>query len=98
MDARFVHVGPSRIPPGHDREACLETYRRNAGQALALAGRLAPDAVLLVEQMNRVELPDALFASIDYAAEMVRLLGSARSQERRVGKRGGSTCKLRWAA
>ncbi|APL95095.1 hydroxypyruvate isomerase [Sphingobium indicum B90A] len=77
MDARFVHVGPSRIPPGHDREACLETYRRNAGQALALAGRLAPDAVLLVEPMNRVEMPDALFASIDEAADMVRLIGSA---------------------
>src|SRR3546814_16844176 len=77
MDARFVHVGPSRIPPGHDREACLETYRCNAGQALALAGRLAPDAVLLVEPMNRVEMPDPLFASIDDAAAMVRLLGSA---------------------
>src|SRR3546814_9834063 len=27
--------------------------------------------------MNRVEMPDALFASIDEAADMVRLIGSA---------------------
>src|SRR3546814_9556859 len=70
MDARFVHVGPSRIPPGHDREACLETYRRNAGQALAPAGRLAPDAVLLVEPMNSVEMLDALVASLSEAAHL----------------------------
>ncbi|AEG48378.1 Hydroxypyruvate isomerase [Sphingobium chlorophenolicum L-1] len=78
LGARFVHIGPSRIPAGHGREECLESYRRNAASALDLAARLAPHAVLLAEPMNRVEMPDALFASIDEAADMVRAIGDAR--------------------
>ncbi len=65
MQAHFVHVGPSRIPDGVAREACLDTFRANLDAALALHAARGSRAGLLVEPMNRVEAPTALVNDID---------------------------------
>lgn len=78
MGALHVHVGPSGIPAGVERAACLETYLGNVGKALRLADALDLDATLLIEPMNRVEMPDALFASVHDAVEAVRLIDHPR--------------------
>jgi hydroxypyruvate isomerase len=70
LDARFVHLGPSRIPDGESRERCLETYIANATAALDMA-RGAPFALVL-EPMNPVDAPTGLFTDIDSAAETLR--------------------------
>ncbi len=75
LDATFVHLGPSRIPDGVPRERCLETYIANAEAAL----RMAKDAPfqLLLEPMNPVDTPTALFTDVDQAADILRgALGS----------------------
>lgn len=67
----LVHLGPSRIPEGVSREDCLACYRRNVEFVLKLdlfdSGRAQP----LLEPMNNVDLPDALFTDIDEAAAML---------------------------
>lgn len=78
LGAAFVHIGPSRIPNGADRAACLETYCRNIDTALTIAERMDLGAVLLVEQSNPADFPGALFATIDEAAAMVRQIASPR--------------------
>lgn len=78
LGARFVHIGPSRIPPDSNREDCLASYRRNVEVALNHRDRLGLDAVLLVEQMNPVDMPEPLFGAIDDAADMVAAVGSER--------------------
>jgi hydroxypyruvate isomerase len=72
MRARFVHLGPSRIPEGVAREACLETYRANLDAALALHAERGSQATLLIEPMNRIEAPTALINDIDDGAALLR--------------------------
>jgi hydroxypyruvate isomerase len=69
MGAAFVHLGPSRVPPGATRAACLAAYETNLEAALAM--RSATDPVFLVEAMNRVDAPTALLADVDEAAAIV---------------------------
>ena len=72
MQAHFVHVGPSRIPDGVAREACLDTFRANLDAALALHAARGSRAGLLVEPMNRVEAPTALVNDVDDGAALLR--------------------------
>lgn len=72
LGARFVHLGPSRIPTDSDRAACLDTYRRNIDHAVAAAAQRGSTARLLVEPMNRVDAPDALINDIDDGAALIR--------------------------
>lgn len=72
MRARFVHLGPSRIPEGVTREACLATYRANLDAALAMHATRGSEAGVLVEPMNRVEAPTALVNDIDDGAALLR--------------------------
>lgn len=72
MGAQFVHLGPSRIPEGVTREACLETYCANIDAALVLQAKRQSDVELLIEPMNRVEAPTALINDIDVGAELLR--------------------------
>lgn len=72
MGARFVHLGPSRVPAGADRAACLDTYRRNIDHAVAAAAQRGSTARLLIEPMNRVDAPDALINDIDDSAALIR--------------------------
>jgi hydroxypyruvate isomerase len=70
LGARFVHLGPSRIPAGISREHCLDVYAANAEAALSLAQGLSFS--LLLEPMNPVEAPTALFNRVDDAVDLLR--------------------------
>lgn len=72
LGARFVHLGPSRVPTGVDRTACLDTYRRNIDHAVESAAHRGTAARLLIEPMNRVDAPDALITDIDDGAALIR--------------------------
>jgi hydroxypyruvate isomerase len=70
LGAEFVHLGPSRVPSGAGRDACLDVYAANAEAALAMTeGR---PFTLLLETMNPVDAPTALFVQVDDAAEFLR--------------------------
>lgn len=70
LDARFVHLGPSRIPETVEREACLATYCQNLEMAVMLARGSGRE--LLIEAMNRVEAPTALLSDVEDAAALIR--------------------------
>lgn len=70
LGCRHVHVGPSRVPEGVTREACLATLMANLQQLLPRAEGLG--VRLLVEPLNRIETPTVLLADVDEAAEMIR--------------------------
>jgi hydroxypyruvate isomerase len=72
LGAKFVHLGPSRIPEGVDRQRCVDTYLANAERLLKTAND-APFELLL-EPMNPVDAPTGLFTDIDAAADL--LLGA----------------------
>jgi hydroxypyruvate isomerase len=76
LETRLIHLGPSRVPAGTDRTACLETYRRNVELALRLAdGR---ELTLLAEPVNQVDFPGALLTDLDQTAALVADVGSDR--------------------
>ncbi|SLK07897.1 TIM barrel protein [Novosphingobium mathurense] len=66
-----VHVGPSRTGSAR-REDCLATYRDNLARSLDAAQRLACPPRLLIEPMNRVDMPDALITDIAAAAAIAQ--------------------------
>lgn len=69
LDPAFIHVGPSRIPEGEAREACLHTYSKNLALAVERRARAGLRGRLVVEPMNRVEASTALLNDIgDVAA------------------------------
>jgi len=72
LGAKYVHLGPSRIPEGATRDDCLSTYYANLDAALALHSRSQSTVELLVEPMNRVEAPTALIHDIDDGAALLR--------------------------
>ncbi|GIK50251.1 MAG: TIM barrel protein [Hyphomonadaceae bacterium] len=72
LGARFIHLGPSRIPQGEDRERCLGVYRSNIDYAMGEHGRRGVGGRVLIEPMNRVETPDALINDIDTGADFIR--------------------------
>jgi hydroxypyruvate isomerase len=76
LGAHHVHLGPSRIPAGQHRDACLRTYEANIRLALSLSR--AARTSLLIEAMNRVEAPTALVADPEQGAEIVRSVSSPR--------------------
>jgi len=70
LGAKFVHLAPSRVSDGTSRDQCLEVYAANAEAALAMAeGRTVS---LLLEPMNAVDAPTALFTRIDDAGAFLR--------------------------
>lgn len=72
LHARFVHLGPSRVPEGVSRESCLATYRANLDAAVALRAATGIEAELLIEPMNRVETRTALVGDVDDCAALLR--------------------------
>jgi hydroxypyruvate isomerase len=70
LDAKFVHLGPSRIPVGVERQRCQDTYVANVERLLDTA-KDAPFRLLL-EPMNPVDAPSGLFTDIDVAADLLR--------------------------
>lgn len=71
----FLHIGPSRVPEGADREACLATYRSNVRRALEQACARGITAQLVVEAVNRAEAPTALIGTTAEAAAIATEFG-----------------------
>jgi hydroxypyruvate isomerase len=72
LQARFIHLGPSRVPQGEDRIRCVESYRSNIDYALAERARRGVGSRLLIEPINRAETPDALINDVDSGADFIR--------------------------
>jgi hydroxypyruvate isomerase len=75
LGARHIHLGPSRLPKGATPDECLAVYLSNVRVALGMSR--AASASLLVEAMNPVDAPTALFSSTAAAAGAVRTVGDA---------------------
>jgi hydroxypyruvate isomerase len=71
----FLHIGPSRVPEGERREACLAVYRANVAKAAAAIAGL--DVRLVVEAVNRMEAPTALIGTTAEAAAEAQASGRA---------------------
>lgn len=71
----FLHIGPSRVPEGTSREACLAVYHANAEHGLARAAARGTPARLVIEAVNRAEAPTALIGSTAEAAAVCAALG-----------------------
>ncbi len=70
LGARFLHVGPSRIPSAADRRECLQVLVANLHRAAPLVARQGLQ--LLVETMNPVDVPDILLSDPQEVAALVR--------------------------
>ncbi|MBE0546734.1 MAG: TIM barrel protein [Rubrivivax sp.] len=69
LGCRHVHVGPSRVPEGGDRQACLDTLVANLHW---LAPRAQASGIrLLLEPLNRTETPTALLGHLDDAVALL---------------------------
>jgi hydroxypyruvate isomerase len=71
----FLHIGPSRVPDGESREDCLAVYRANVAKAAAATAGLGTQ--LVVEAVNRLEVPTALVGSTAEAAAEAETSGGA---------------------
>lgn len=72
LQAAFLHLGPSLIPDGADRAACLKVYARNARHALGRRRDRNLPTLLLLEAMNPTDMPTALFTRTGEAAAFIR--------------------------
>jgi hydroxypyruvate isomerase len=70
LGSRYIHVGPSRVPAGGDPVECLQTLKTNVLAASALLQR--ETMRLLVEPLNRADVPDVLLADVDEAGRWMR--------------------------
>ncbi|MFN0180902.1 MAG: hydroxypyruvate isomerase family protein [Gemmatimonadales bacterium] len=75
LGARLIHLGPSRIPEGQTREACLDVYRNNLRFAVERAA--GHPAALVIEPLNTVETPTILLSSLDQAADLIGEVGGS---------------------
>jgi hydroxypyruvate isomerase len=69
-----IHVMAGIVPPGVERERCLDTYLANldrAARALAEDGR-----VLLIEPINTRDMPGYLLATLEEAVAVVAAVGA----------------------
>jgi hydroxypyruvate isomerase len=62
LGCRHVHIGPSRVPEGVTRDACLQTLVANITQLLPPAREAG--IRLLLEPLNRVDSPTVLLGSV----------------------------------
>lgn len=72
MKARYIHLGPSRIPEGVSRAACTEVYIKNLNNIRDTKIMEGSSAKLLIEAMNKVDRPDALFTDVSEVADLIR--------------------------
>lgn len=70
LGVRHIHIGPSRVPEGESVERCLNSLVHNLEVCLPLAE--AAGVALLVEPMNRIDMPNALIGDIDAAVSLIR--------------------------
>jgi hydroxypyruvate isomerase len=72
LGCRHVHIGPSRVPEGVTREACLQTLVANLMHVLPAAE--AVGVRLLLEPLNRIESPTVLIGKVGEAAALLKSL------------------------
>lgn len=72
MGTKKLHVGPSRVPDGTPRHACIDTFLKNIADALPAASNAGVE--LLVEPVNAQDMPGALFTD---PFETARFIGNA---------------------
>lgn len=72
LRAHCLHVGPSRVPAGVTREDCMTTYLRNVAIAVEGCRQLRTRTQVVIEAMNRIDMPDALLSDVDAAAALIR--------------------------
>lgn len=70
LGAQQLFVGPSRIPGGQSQAACRDSFHRNMERCLPLAAQAG--VPLLLEAMNPIDMPDALFTDIEETASFLR--------------------------
>lgn len=70
LGSRYVHVGPSRIPPGTPRTECLDVLIANIQRAAPIARQAGLE--LLVEPLNRVDVSDILLSDPVEVAGLLR--------------------------
>jgi hydroxypyruvate isomerase len=76
LGARFLHLGPSRIPDGVSRADCLATYGQNVRVAQVISRALG--ITLLIEAMNPVDAPSALFTDVAQVHALLQTLDAQR--------------------
>ena len=72
MGAPYIHLGPSKVPEGVERSTCKATYVSNLEAIQASGIMKSSHAKLLIEPMNNVDMPDALFTDFDEVAEVIK--------------------------
>lgn len=95
----LVNFGPSRVPQGVTREQCLATYCSNIGRALRLDGFANGGIQAIIEPVNAVDIPDALFSDIDeVAALLYQEFGGAVSLQLDIYhvEKGGKNALEKW--
>ena len=70
LGSRFVHVGPSRIPPDATRAECLDVLITNIRSAAPIARQTGLE--LLLEPLNRVDVADILLPDPIEVAGLLR--------------------------
>ncbi len=76
LGAANIHIGPSRVPAGTPRDACLAVYRANLKAAVAMAA--GHPARLLIEPINPVDNPTILLRDVPQAIELIAEVGGGR--------------------
>ena len=70
--ARFLHLGPSLVPQGESRERCIAAYIENVKAALRLPALDSGTVLPLLEPMNTVDMPTAVFTDYSEAAALLQ--------------------------
>ncbi|RKZ56882.1 MAG: hydroxypyruvate isomerase [Gammaproteobacteria bacterium] len=69
-----MHIGPSLIPKGIERDRCMEVYKENLMYAADKMEKVG--AKVLLEPMNYQDMPAALLTDTEEALEIIEALGS----------------------
>ncbi len=74
LEAKVVHVGPSRVPVGIHRDDCIAQLVDNIRRALDKFESLG--ASLSIEALNEQDFPGVLIGSPDQALEVIEMVGT----------------------
>jgi hydroxypyruvate isomerase len=71
MKAHYIHLGPSRIPAGLSRDACKGAFIANLNAIRDSGISETSQAKFLIEPMNHIDMPDALFTDVDEVSSLI---------------------------
>ena len=72
MEASYIHLGPSKVPEGVSRADCKRVFLQNLKAIQASGVMETSTAKLLIEPMNTVDMPDALFSDFAEVAGFIQ--------------------------